>query len=340
MGVAVLASQHVSAAHAGVADAEWDSALQRMGGHFLQSTPWQRVQAALGHDVIWAREEHWQWAGAIRAGRFPRYVYLPHGPTATSGDAMANALVDAVSAAHERALDFVRTEPAGTAAASALMAMRAHESKAIQPHWTWVLDLLPDEPVLRAGLSAGHRGAINASSRRGLTVRVSDDPTDIEVFLELQDRTAAAGRYRGQSHAYHRVVARTLMPEHAASLYIVEAEGASVAAAMCFDFAETRYYAHAVSDPEAGRKLQAAAPLVWRMILDAREAGKRRFDFWGISPVRGSDATVGASGHAWDGFSQFKRSFGGEAVERAGTWDLQVRSMRHRLYRAAVRIRR
>ncbi len=340
MPVAVLASPHVSAAHAGVADADWDSALQRIGGHFLQSTPWQRVQVALGHDVIWARDERWLWAGAIRAGRFPRYVYLPHGPTAISDDAMSDALVDAVSAARERSLDFVRTEPAGSDAAAALLAMRAHESKAIQPHWTWVLDLAPDEPALRAKLSAGHRGAINASSRRGLTIRVSHAPEDIEIFLQLQDRTAAAGRYPGQSHTYHRTVARTLMPDRVASLYIVEAEGAAVAAAMCFDFADTRYYAHAVSDPVLGRKLQAAAPLVWRMILDAREAGKRRFDFWGITPVRTSSAGESAAGHAWDGFSQFKRSFGGEAVERAGTWDLQVRSMRHRLYRAAVRLRR
>ena len=52
----MLASQNVSSAHAGVADAEWDFALQRMGGHFLQSTLWQRVQAALGHEVIWARD--------------------------------------------------------------------------------------------------------------------------------------------------------------------------------------------------------------------------------------------------------------------------------------------
>ncbi|HTC69906.1 MAG TPA: hypothetical protein VK662_10085, partial [Acidothermaceae bacterium] len=82
----------MSSAHAGVAAAEWDFALQRMGGHFLQSTLWQRVQLALGHDVIWARDEEWMWAGAIRAGRFPRYVYLPHGPTAISAAAMTTAL--------------------------------------------------------------------------------------------------------------------------------------------------------------------------------------------------------------------------------------------------------
>jgi lipid II:glycine glycyltransferase (peptidoglycan interpeptide bridge formation enzyme) len=128
------------------------------------------------------------------------------------------------------------------------------------------------------------------------------------------------------------------MPEGAATLYIAEAAGDPVAAAMCFDFSGTRYYAHAVSDPDSGRKLQAAAPLVWRMILDASESGARRFDFWGISPA--DQAAPGAHPHPWDGFSQFKRSFGGAAVERAGTWDLGVRALRHGLYRAAVRLRR
>jgi lipid II:glycine glycyltransferase (peptidoglycan interpeptide bridge formation enzyme) len=323
----------VSAANAGVADAEWDSALQRMGGHFLQSTLWQRVQAALGHDVIWSRDAEWMWAGAIRSGRFPRYVYLPHGPTARSVTAMTAALEDAVASARERSLDFVRSEPAGTGATAALEAARARPSRAIQPLWTWILDLTPDEPALRRGLSAGHRGAINAAARRGLSIRSSSDPGDIEVFLQLQERTAAAGRFRGQAQSYHRTVASTLMPEGAAALYIAEAAGEVVAAALCFDFAGTRSYAHAEADPETGRKLQAAAPLVWRMILDARETGAQRFDFWGISPG-------GTPGHPWEGFSQFKRSFGGEAVERAGTWDLGVRSMRHRLYRAAVRLRR
>jgi lipid II:glycine glycyltransferase (peptidoglycan interpeptide bridge formation enzyme) len=305
----VLASQHVSSAHAGVADSEWDSALQRMGGHFLQSTLWQRVQAALGHEVIWSRDEQWMWAGAIRSGRFPRYVYLPHGPTA------------------------VRAEPAGAFATEALNASGAQPSRAIQPHWTWVLDLTPDEAALRKGLSGGHRGAINAAPRRGLTIRSSTNPADIEVFVRLQETTAAAGRYRGQGGAYHRIVAATLMPEGASVLYIAKAEGEAVAAALCFDFAATRYYAHAVSNPDSGRRLQAAAPLVWQMILDARASGTRQFDFWGITPG-------GTPGHPWEGFSQFKRSFGGQAVERAGTWDLRVRPMRHRLYRVAARLRR
>jgi lipid II:glycine glycyltransferase (peptidoglycan interpeptide bridge formation enzyme) len=334
----VLASHDVSSAHAGVADAEWDFALQRMGGHFLQSTLWQRVQAALGHDVIWDRDEQWMWAGAIRAGHFPRYAYLPHGPTAVSDHAMTEALERAVSAARARSLDFVRAEPAGHAALPALHASGAHPSRSIQPRWTWVLDLTPEEAELRRGLSAGHRGAINAASRRGLTFRVSSDPEDVEIFLNLQERTAAAGRFRGQEQSYHRAVARTLMPEHAAALYIAEAAGAPVAAALCFDFSGTRYYAHAVSDPEAGRRLQAAAPLVWRMLLDARAAGTQRFDFWGITPA--APAAPGAASHPWDGFSQFKRSFGGEAVERAGTWDLGVRPLRHSLYRAAARFRR
>jgi Acetyltransferase (GNAT) domain len=334
----VLASQRVSSAHAGVADAEWDLALQRIGGHFLQSTLWQRVQIALGHDVVWARDEQWMWAGAIRAGRFPRYVYLPHGPTATSAEAMTAALAHVVTAARTRSLDFVRAEPAGAAALPALIASGALPSRSIQPRWTWVLDLGADEAALRRGLSSGHRGAINAAPRRGLTFRVSADPDDIEIFLRLQDRTAAAGRFRGQEQSYHRAVARTLMPERAASLYFAEAAGAAVAAALCFDFSGTRYYAHAVSDPESGRRLQAAAPLVWRMILDARDADGRRFDFWGVTPS-GQTARAGPP-HPWDGFSQFKRSFGGEAVERAGTWDLGVRSLRHKLYRAAVRLRR
>ena len=51
-----------SAANTGIADADWDSALQEAGGHFLQSTAWQRVQQALGYTVVWARGDGWMCA--------------------------------------------------------------------------------------------------------------------------------------------------------------------------------------------------------------------------------------------------------------------------------------
>ena len=270
------------------------------------------------------------WAGAIRSGRFPRYLYIPYGPTAEPGLG-ATAVESASREGRARGLDFVRLEPL-SGDAGALSSAGAVPTQPIQPPTTWVLDLAPEE-TLRAGLSSGHRGAINAAARRNITIRTSNAPADIDVYLEIAGKARRRGGFRGQTDRYLRTVATTLMPDGTATLYVADVEGAEVAAAICFDFAETRYYASAVTDPDIGRRAGAAAPLVWRMILDAHARGVQRFDFWGIASS--ADAT-----HPWAGFTQFKKAFGGRELQRSGTWDLPLRGFRHRAYRVLQRLRR
>jgi hypothetical protein len=326
----VLASPDVFATRRGVAEGDWDSALLALDGHFLQSTAWQRVQSALGYEVLTARDAGWMWASAVRGGTFPRYMYVPYGPTARA-EAVA-AIDSTVAVAREARLDFVRAEPVGTGISAALTRANAVHSRAIQPRWTWVLDIDGSEDDLRRALSAGHRGSINAAVRRGLRFRSTRDPAEMSHFVDLQHRAAARAGFSGRSERYHRTVASVLMPLGAAVLYIAETEGQAVAAALAFDFGATRYYAHAVSDPEAGRRLSAAAPLVWQMILDARVQGTRYFDFWGVVPDAPPD-------HPWAGFTRFKQAFGGRLVERPGTWDIPVRSARYRTYALMRRFR-
>lgn len=308
---------------------DWDVELQRSGGHFLQSRAWQRVQAALGYEVVAERGAGWQWSGSVRAGRFPRYVYVPYGPAGTD---LAAAIASITEAARSRALDFARIEPLSAPPHDVLAVARARRATSVQPRWTWLLDLGPSEEELRRGLSAGHRGSINAATRRGLEIARSAGD-DAEPLIELQRLAAGRDGFRGQDADYYRTVLRVLVPLGAASLYIASAGSRAVAAAVCFDFDGTRYYAHAASDPDTGRKLGAAAPLVWQMILDARSAGMRYFDFWGVAPP-------GASHHRWAGFTRFKQAFGGRLVERPGAWELPIRSLRHRVFALAQTLKR
>jgi hypothetical protein len=310
--------------------AEWDRTLLELHGHVLQSSAWLRVQRALGYEVLWGQGDGWRWSGAVRAGVFPRYLYLPYGP---SGDGCTrDALEDAVRAADDERLDFVRVEPVGSDAGVALAALRAIKVRSVQPQCTWVLDLTVDETALRRGLASGHRGSINAASRRGISIRSSSDPDEVEIFLRLQRAVFGRSAFAGQSAAYHRTVTKVLMPLGVAQLYIAEVDASAAAASIAFDFGPARYYAHAVSDPERGRRVGAAAPLVWRMILDARARGATVFDLWGVLPSDQPD-------HPWNGFSRFKRGFGGRLLERTGTWEIPVRRLRHRAFTALRRSR-
>ena len=52
------------------------------------------------------------------------------------------------------------------------------------------------------------------------------------------------------------------------------------------------------------------------------------FRFWGIAPTHDPD-------HERAGYNRFKRSFGGQVKEYAGTWDLPIHAVKYSLFRAA-----
>ncbi|HZB96986.1 MAG TPA: peptidoglycan bridge formation glycyltransferase FemA/FemB family protein [Candidatus Sulfotelmatobacter sp.] len=313
------------------AQSDWDEFLEESGGHFLQSTAWQEVLRALGNRVVCRRDREWTWAAVRRASFGFAYLYSPYGPT-LAGSALAEAVGEAREVAGEEAADFLRLEPLGSVTPEQLRAVGARRSRSIQPRHTWVLDLDADEKSLRSGLSEGHRGSINAASRRGLSFRKASSPEEATTFLSLLHRVAQARPdFKPHHDTYYRTCLEVLMPRGAASLYLAERQGEAVAGTIVYDFSSTRYYAHASADPVQGRKLSAAAPLVWHAILEAQAAGMRHFDFWGVAP---DDDPA----HPWHGLSKFKKAFGGRLVERAGTWDIVLRPLRYGIYSLGRRV--
>ena len=61
------------------------------------------------------------------------------------------------------------------------------------------------------------------------------------------------------------------------------------------------------------------------MIFDAKAAGKKIFDFWGIT-------TSEDPKDPWYGFSKFKKSFGGYQIDYAGTYDLPINKVKYLAY--------
>jgi len=316
--------------HQGVPASEWDAALERQGGHFLQSSAWLRVQGALGFDTLWEQSESWCWAGSLGSRTGLGYLYVPCGPTAVGAE-LAPAIAAIADAGRERRLDFVRMEPGVGVSVGELLARGARPAPSVQPQYTWMLDLDGEEDALLAQLTTGQRRNVRAAERKGISFRRSRDPADAATFIELVRGTGAHTGFRPQSDAYYRTLLEVLMPLGAGSLHLAEAEGRAVAAVIEFEFGTTSYYGHAAADSEMNRRLRASAPLVWSLVRQAKADGKRHFDFWGVLPDDDAD-------HPWAGFSQFKKSFGGRLVGRPGTWELPLRPAKYALYTALRRV--
>ena len=215
---------------------------------------------------------------------------------------------------------------------AALAARGAVRVRSVQPRHTLVLDLRRSEEELRAEMLSGRRRSINAATRKGIFIRRTREAGEVEKFIRLIHRTGERNRFDPHPDAYYRTVCTTLFGLEAASLYLAEVEGESVAGVIAFESTTTGYYAHAADDPERSRQIVAAAPLAWQIVRDCRAEGRTAFDFWGVIPDDTAD-------HPWAGFSRFKKTFGGRMITRPGTFDLPLRPLRYRAYRAAQGMR-
>lgn len=303
----------------------WDQIVEERGGSILQSQIWAEFQSSLGREVVWDQSDDWCWSGVIRRSRGLSYLMVSYGPSVVSSEAGDTALKSITDFARSSKLDFVRIEPMTQPAAQAIVKSGGRQIKEMQPQHTRIVDLSQSTEDLRHELSSGHRNSINGVARRGLQINQSTDYGDFEQFLRMLDDTAKNSKVRFFDQKYYESIWKTLIMSNHASFYIAKTATEPIAAAIFYDWGHTRYYAHAAAYQRLNRQLGASAPLVWQAMIDAKTAGAKLFDLWGVAPE-------GASNHPWAGITTFKNSFGGEIVSYIGTWDIPINKPKYNLY--------
>jgi len=301
--------------------------------HFLQGPDWARVQRDLGRTVHEESGDGWCYLAIEESNPAGKLLYVPYGPVAGSVAAFEAALASLTDRAKASGAVFIRVEPvsAGFSAAEADAVLRSRGLRPapanLQPELSWIVDLEQDFKEVLAGMKPVNRNLYRNIHKKGVTFRASQDPAEISVLLGFLHQTAARNGFKPQSDEYLTQVARTLMPSGAATLFIAELEGSPIAAALTYDSADTRTYAHAALD-DTHRKLSAGIPLVVTLMADAKDKGLKHVDLWGVAPADQPD-------HKWAGFTAFKKSFGGREVAYPGTWDLPVNKLRYGGYQLA-----
>ncbi len=320
----------MAAIHSGIPGSEWDQHLHSLGGHLYQSTEWARFQQAQGREVQYSSGADWAWLGALRRGRGGvNYLYCAYGPTICK-KGLGEAIKSLRQAGTEYKADFVRIEPIGDVTEGDLLKLGARRFQDMQPQYTLLLDLRQSEEEMRHVMSPSNRNLINTASKRGLSFRLSPDPADLEVFLDIQRETVAKAGIVPHPDEYHRQLAKALTPG-TYKLFFADYEGKPAAAAICLDYDGVRYYVHAGTYPELNRQVKAAIALLWWLILDAKATGLHTFDYGGVAPEDQPN-------HPWAGHSRFKRSVGGVTINRIGTWDLPLKPTKYRAYRLLKKV--
>lgn len=311
---------------------DWDEHQQKRQAHMLQGRPWACFQQALGNQILWCESDNWSYMAVVTAGKGVNYLYAPYGPTATDKASLDQAISSLKMAAKSLGLDFVRCEPYGVSTET-VTSLGLRKVRSVQPQESLVIDLKQDPITLRSSLSSSHRNTINGAERRGLVLRSSTDMSDLVPFLELMHMTAKTRHFHAYPGSYYKTLAETLIPQGRAKFFVAEYQGKAVSVSLCMDYFSTRAYSYTGNDPQS-RNLRATAPLVWKIIEDSRADGFERFDLWGIAPIGSS------SKHPWAGFSEFKRSFGGQEMFYSGTYEIPIAKLKYHTHRIAKQIAR
>lgn len=304
--------------------------------YFLQTPAWADVQASLGRTVHQQSGPGWSFLAVEEKNPAGKVLYSPYGPVASSAEALDAALAALVATARSCGAVFVRIEPvaAGLAMpAAADLSRRGLQPAPVnqQPELSWIVDLDGDFKDVLAAMKPVNRNLYRNIHKKGVTFRTSQDPEDISILLDFLHMTARRNGFKPQSDEYLTQVAASLMPAGAATMFIAELHGEPIAAALAYDSADTRTYAHAALDDEH-RKLSAGIPLLVTLMADAKDRGLKHVDLWGVAPADQPD-------HKWAGFTAFKKSFGGHEVAYPGTWDLPVKKLRYNAYQLARKLR-
>jgi lipid II:glycine glycyltransferase (peptidoglycan interpeptide bridge formation enzyme) len=327
---------------------------------FLQSGFWGSFKArfgwaARGFLAEWEGAEEGQPLLVMRRPLGPgfSFAYVPWGPELPGafppGNDSRNQALTELAGSLRRLLPgdtaFVRFDPPWYDAEGAPLGAAKPFTRAgadVQPPDTVLLDLSLSEPELLGGMKPKWRYNIKLAEKKGVSV-IRADEEGLETFYALYRETAQRDGIAIHSADYYRTLFSHYREYHAGGrdtpgltpeprLYLAEHEGEALAGIITLFRGDEAMYLYGAS-ADHKRNLMAPYALQWRAVRDARAAGCRSYDLFGIPP-REDPA------HPMAGLYRFKTGFGGRIVHRPGSWDYTYRPLPAGLFRTAEGLRK
>jgi peptidoglycan pentaglycine glycine transferase (the first glycine) len=319
-----------------------DFVAARPESDILQSWAWGEAGAG-EPDERWSRLMAVDGDGRVRgsaqvldrATSFGRTVlYVPHGPIwdrddPEAAEVMARLLQGLKDFARDRKGIVLKIDPRASADATVTAAVKRalladgatlaeHD---LQAPTTRIVDLqASDDPV--TDWSKDARAEARRADREGTTVTLDrdGDPAALDAFHALLAETSERGGFRIRSRAYLDSLAAPLAAGDDWFMALAWHDGTLLAGAIAPRTGTRAYYLYAAStrDKELAKKRGPYAAMAG-LQRALREADTATLDLWGVREPDDDDVDP-----TWEGFSVFKRRFGGTPVRQPGTFDIVI----------------
>lgn len=249
------------------------------------------------------------------------YLYIPEGPVVPYEESSADKIFDALISEIDKIADLtgdhrtshLRIDPKLTSVPSFLNRFQKAPVN-LEPLRTLLIDLsLPKEKIL-AQMKPKGRYNIKVAQRHKLEVRSTTLQSGLNSFLNFYQQTVNRKQFKGKDEIYFIKLAKIIGSLQEAKFFFISDQKNILAVALIIFYGELVTFLFGASSNDNRHKM-APYLLHWEIICRAKEMGYRFYDFYGIVPDE-NDVS-----HPWQGFTAFKKKFGGQEVKYIGAYD-------------------
>lgn len=303
---------------------EWNQKVIELApifGRFLQSWEWGEVQLSLGAPIkrLYRKIGEKEFLAQCVFQALPlgmSYWFVPGGPLGSGS--VEDGVRFLKSELSQGA--FLKLEPERPL-------VGGHKVHNRHPADSIIVALDCEEEKRLERMKAKTRYNIRLARKKGVTVEIAGLER-FSDFWHLMQETAKRDGFSTHLPDRYRAILEKFQGE-AAKAYLALAvyKGQVLAANLMIDFGGVTTYLHGASS-NSEREVMAPYALQAELMERAYRLGIKYYDFWGVSPIGASQ-----SDH-WRGITRFKEGFGGERVNKPGTFDYPISRWRYFSYRA------
>lgn len=278
------------------------------------------------------------------------WLYCPRGPLLDYGSKNAKQQMDLllseiVKITQQENAIFLRIDPPLlTSESESKTSTKVFEkfratNSGFQPQHTLVIDLTKSEEEILNQMKPKGRYNIRLAEKKGVKIFKSENPAkDIGEFYKLLQQTTKRDEFSSHDEQFYRTMVDTLQSSESSSvqdsgklssayssLYLASYSGQILAGVIVTYFHDTATYYYGASSNEH-RNLMAPYLLHWKIIQDAKAAGYKFYDLFGIAPEN-------AKNHPWQGVTEFKRKFGGQEISYQKAQEFAFSKAKYLAYR-------
>lgn len=185
------------------------------------------------------------------------------------------------------------------------------------------LDVAKSEEELLIQMRKTTRYEIKKALKESIKIIISDNPSDIKKFYDLQIETSKRQKFVPFSYKFLYEQFKVFANENKALLYSAYYNNKLLAQAFIIFYGVETVYHYGASTDE-GRNHPGAYLIQWEGILEAQKRGMTRYNFWGVAPIEKEN-------HRFSGLSLFKRGFGGQDFQYLPAQDLIINKPKYLL---------